>query len=664
MPILRAAALLAVILLGARSALAVAPCCSVTRIDPHTGEVSARVNASGVEFTFKAANAGALHVGQPIYANLTTKQVSLDGRRACCAITAIGMAAPPAARPQPAPRPSITAAREPPRVAEPNLPAITFGQPRPVTQQGRPGLSRPLALGSHMLELRGEEGIAKAPGLPEGARKLLIMHVRTLPPGEIGQYIVDTQVAEEWLKTHPVPESFQPPKHKNSHAGCHAISMHCAQEAGKHAAYEASRQADKEWKHLGAELTHDWRMTQDCFADRTLHAGNIPVKFGIDPSYTQDFAKDGKGKGTSGSVQGSVRIGVPVNANFMAKVDLFYIPCLPFAVRPKLIGANGGMVVGADLGATATANGNFVRRFAVGGKIPVEVIPIVIATVPVGELEVSVYLEGNVEIGGEGSVNGRFGMHAEQPSAFDFECSGRGCRFNAHSVPGRPQTTHEQAEIRGKVHLKPAIYAALQLDFDHDVLTARAGPQPYLWGEMHGCSYGAATQTGATTTSSQEFHALTADLDWGLELRAEALGAEKPLGKPLVVELLNPHRQFLWFKDLAPGGSNALAAEVDGATRVSAGRRAAYLVKMRPCYPYTEDVEYHVTWTGAATPAAHPGCTWQSNQGSCWMNPLKGSDIDLVWARSGANTLTVIPVRDRHGRSFSARPTQISVLAQ
>src|SRR5690242_10067717 len=71
------------------------PCCEITSINNKTGVVTAKVDASGQIFQFRGTNAAQLNnlkVGQPIYANLTTRQVSLDGRSAFATITNIAAA--------------------------------------------------------------------------------------------------------------------------------------------------------------------------------------------------------------------------------------------------------------------------------------------------------------------------------------------------------------------------------------------------------------------------------------------------------------------------------------------------------------------------------------------------------------------------------------------
>jgi len=659
-------------------------CCAISAIDARSGSVTAKVKANGRQFRFRAANAASLRVGAPVYANFSRKQVSLDGRSACCAITAIG-AAPLA--PRAGPRALVGY----------SLPSVTYGTPHPLTRQDLHA-RRFAPANANMVRLNGRDAIRAAQSLPEGARDLLILHARTLEPGESEHYIVNRQLAEQWMRAHPAPadakDLAKKSEHKNS--SCHGVSMrsvntNCAKEAAQHAADEATRQWRKEWTHVSKEYAHDLHMAEDCLADHTLRPANaIPVKFSLPLEFPISAEKGGKGKNSHGSaagtVKGTVTVGVPVDADFKASAELFYIPCLPFAVRPKSLSANGDLTVSARLGASLNATGQFDELFTIpptgGPKIPIEVIPIVIAGVPVAEMDVSVYVDGTVEIGGDGTLDGHFLLNAPYKTAFDFDCSGKRCGLNAHNVPV-PTTTSEDAQLKGQVHVKPAIYAALQLDLDWDALSARAGPQPYLWGQLDGCAAAAAMQSTDGQSSAQEQYALVADLDWAIELRAEALVAGKKVASRLVKVPGFRDRKHIWFGDLAPPGpNNALSASVAGATEVAAGQPAAFALKMRRCYPYQDEVQYRVTWSGGASatsnaaaarpgptlirarsapPAASAPCVWQAGQATCWADPRKDMVLNLVWPAAGQYTLMVAPLGDRHPRRFDEQGTLVNV---
>lgn len=78
---------LAVVL--APEARAAQPCCEITAIDTRTGVVAAKEVRTGKTFQFKVTNASllkTLKVGQKVWANFGTHQVSVDGASPCCEI--------------------------------------------------------------------------------------------------------------------------------------------------------------------------------------------------------------------------------------------------------------------------------------------------------------------------------------------------------------------------------------------------------------------------------------------------------------------------------------------------------------------------------------------------------------------------------------------------
>ena len=77
------------------------PCCGITQIDKETGVVTAINNITGHSFQFTASPSvlQSLKVGQPVYANFKSKQVSLNNAQPCCNIVNMGGAAPTSPKP-------------------------------------------------------------------------------------------------------------------------------------------------------------------------------------------------------------------------------------------------------------------------------------------------------------------------------------------------------------------------------------------------------------------------------------------------------------------------------------------------------------------------------------------------------------------------------------
>ena len=605
------------------------------------------------------------------------------------------------------------------------LPQLSYGTPHPAPTAPRGMPARWESHGSYV-HIRGYDGIEQAQGIPEGVKTLLKIHVMALEPGEPDHYLVNPQLAVEWSKTHPVPPEVKPPSTSDGHSGCSAWSIHCAGEVVKHAEDETSRQAEMlrqqaqaDWKHWSTELTKDWHEAEGCLADNTLPLDNIPIEFAASPSVGIHLEQSGKttngsafGGTTSGSAsgkaEGTVNLALPMKSpDFRANLEVFYIPCLPFMVRPKSISGHGTVTVGSRLTAAVKVTGQFDENISTGSaQVPIVLIPIVLFGVPIAEMEVSAYVEGNIEVSGDGAFTANFALDNPHEMKLDFKCDGHGCTGRSQPVPV-PTIATETAQLNGRIRVEPTIFTAVQLDFDFGALTARAGPQPYLLGEVYGCVGAAASQNLSNGTSTaQDWHALTADVDWGIDLRGQVLlGGEKVFDKTLHgVVKKNTH---IWFKDLWPGGSTALYPLVDGAAQASMGTPALYQIKMPSCYPYPDKMKYQLAWTGGASPSigasgsaaasgvsgataatrsagrsgaalklvasgapststnASGACNLQPAQGTCEFDPVKSLALGLVWSAAGANSVAVTAVSDTHGREYkAAQPTTVNVTVQ
>lgn len=716
-----AAVLLAAATPGAAAAQQPRPCCTITALDATTGVASARDDASGNVFEFRARTPAMLarvRVGQAIHANFATNRVSIDGRAVCCAITK----APAAAVAQsPAPRagtrapggraPAGGAVTQPTRVdalstnvrttKQYPLPQITYGEAIPADARTRmtrfEGRLAPVAtrvveanIGGRRSErtithIRGVNGIRNS-RLPDGAKRLLEMHVRKLKIDEAKYYLVDEQLAHEWAATHQVPPEVKPKEdgggggggNDDPNCGGGILDQACGavQDGGQQlldgagnvidavaAEFERNRKKAQEWWDESTEdLAEQWNEAANCFTDHPFEGPSFPVRF----SYTKNMSVDmsqGGGKSSSGQATGTLTLGVPIQGDFDTQVNFLYIPCLPFAFRPSRITADGELTVGQEIVAEIGASGAFSRRFTLpptgGPQIPLYVIPIVIGNVPVAVIDVSLYLEGEVDVKAKGKATGRFSVANSQRHRFRFSCHAGGCDGQPRSI-NAPTMTEQAAQIEGQVSIQPGIYAALQLSFDYNVLQGRAGPQPYLLGIANGCAAGSIVQASGSTVATTS-HALTADVDWSVKLRAEALSGGQKIGKRWEKQVMDD--KHMWFKDLAPGGSTAFVATVVPPAQASPGQPATLLVRMPTCYPYDEKVQYNVSWTGDATPGAMAACSWSAanRTGRCEYAPGQPLPLRFTWQSAGAHTVSVQAVKDEHERTFSPTPAATTV---
>lgn len=697
------------------------PCCGVTHISDN-GQVTAAEVQGNRQLQFQVPNRSLLRsirVGSPVYANFRTGEISLDGKTACCRIlrtrevtaptvsnpdsrpartatppAAKSVTAPAAEAPTPAPSsastPALTskAATEVVVLQNLALPTLSFGTPQNIAasdwRQGPQHLSRfqPAAVA----QLQGNDGIVRAGGLPQSVKDVLWLHARTLEAHEQDSYIVIPELADAWARE--LPDEIRQTLRKaatddgkKKKKGCSTkhISTGCLKNEVDQAVDDVTRAARKAWQDTIDEwgrLLNRAEEVAACFKEKRL-ATNAPLQFKISPSIGLSFEKDGKSSnkhgGASGKVTGSVNLGVPVRVQADVSLQMFYIPCLPFVVRPRSLGADGGLEVEGVIKARIDANGAFEQLFSVppggGVQIPVVVIPVTLAGVTIAVLDASIYLDGTLQIEGQGTLDGDVRLASTQRSRFSFECDGHSCKVANKGAPA-PASAVESFQLEGHVQVKPAIYTALQLGLNYDMLNARAGPQPYLLGDIRGCVAGSAAQSTTGSSSSEAFHLLSADLDWGIELRAEALTAGKKVAKSNWISM----RKHLLFQDLSK--SSALSPSVTGMVQLAAGEPASFNIRMPSCYPYPEPVQYHVQWTGgASTSAAAPtsaaalrgtplgrvssspptSCVQQSSQqGTCEGTPSDDTQLYLAWPASGDYVLTVSPKEDKHGRKFDS----------
>ena len=82
-----------------------------------------------------------------------------------------------------------------------------------------------------VLYLRGLKAAEQAPGLNPGAKRLLQMLVRRVPSGESDHYMVNAQLAQEWIAAHPVPENVKPTEPAEKKCGNWYDSWDCAENA-------------------------------------------------------------------------------------------------------------------------------------------------------------------------------------------------------------------------------------------------------------------------------------------------------------------------------------------------------------------------------------------------------------------------------------------------
>jgi hypothetical protein len=370
-----------------------------------------------------------------------------------------------------------------------------------------------------VLHLRGLDGIqqAQAQGLiPKSVGDILSMHVRALPAGQSDHYLVNPDLALAWSKTHPEPSSATG-KATDNHEGCNVVSIHCAGEVVEHAEGQVDQlraQAQQEWQHMIGQAAQMYGEAASCFDESHKTLAKIPIAFD-EPFQVNAPLEVSESVGPlSGSINGKVGVGFPVSMKLMTDVSVFYVECLPFMIRPRGVDVDGSVTTGTNFIAQATVTGKFQKDFPIfaEGPIPIEVLPIIVGGVPIAEADFSAYIAADVNVSATATVQASYQVEHTRTVNLQFSCDGAACSGHTTQDPTQTTTT-KSAEIKGQLEITPAVYTALQVDFDVDALTLRAGPKPALIATVNGCAYSGSTTRTVGQSTSQRSECLVADLD-------------------------------------------------------------------------------------------------------------------------------------------------------
>jgi hypothetical protein len=324
--------------------------------------------------------------------------------------------------------------------------------------------------------------------------------------------------------------------------------------------------------------------------------------------------------------------------------------CIPYGVRFDHVRAFGNVTatVGATLSGTVTYvspdpadPGNrkaweweitkphlFSFAFAIG-PIPVWGgfnLPVTAGA----ELKASV--TGSITYNGGGNLSGYF----------DYVCTLDACNgYSSFNTTNLPVTQPWTGGVSGRI--EPSLYAQVAVRgylYGEGFAYAQVGLRPYLHGDLWGY-YG----NNCGDTEGDGFYetvdGLTFDLDWQVWVTAQA---DSFLTKEKRWKLFDIFgRRHIAFWDLI--GSSALHPQLWGPATAPVNTSQLYSLKMRPCWPYPDSVDYRLSWgDGVQTPYSGPAPSWVQ--------------ASHVWASPGTKRLDLVALRDSHGRHLDKTTTR------
>lgn len=341
------------------------------------------------------------------------------------------------------------------------------------------------------------------------------------------------------------------------------------------------------------------------------------------------------------SVEGSGKVDATGQVKVNLKRTKVFWVCIPYGVRFKNARVHGKV----DLDETITLNGtvNYASN-------PVEYQ---LAKPSLGSVffmlgPVPVYIGFNLPVtfGArfEASATGQLQYRAGHRLAgdFDYTCTSRRCTgLNNIVQTGTTDVTNPfgagvSVRIKPTVHAEVAVRAYL---YAERIAYAQVGVRGILLGDLWGY-YGTTCGDAAQDGTYENVSALTFDLDWQLAVTAKADTFFTREWKDTLWQSRHYHIGF-W----VIGKSSALTPMIER-TMASGGLGTLsilpldtpvdFKLRMRPCWPYTDPVEYTMNWGDGAT-TAHTGM------------PASASH---TWSTSGGHTMNLTAFRDTHGRTF------------
>jgi hypothetical protein len=276
----------------------------------------------------------------------------------------------------------------------------------------------------------------------------------------------------------------------------------------------------------------------------------------------------------------------------------------------------------------------------------------------VGPVPVALILDAPVEVGLVAGV--------ASPTLTNFEARGGlragfdyACRFGGSCVAEEAPYFEPWAEagvsgdvgIEGRAFVKPYVGLGLRASlYWPGAIFAKVVPRAYvnfeLWGASKYCG-------DADGNGQQEFvNALTVDQDAGVELIGEIGVYQPPTGEDWINDLIDflapisfaigsPLNWHLTYTNLLDHDAGAFQPMLIGPASVQEDVPATFGARMRPCYPYADDVQYDVLWG-------------DGRAGSASGAPGASASAAHAWANPGTYPVRLTAVEDAHGRVFDA----------
>lgn len=364
-------------------------------------------------------------------------------------------------------------------------------------------------------------------------------------------------------------------------------------------------------------------------------ASPLNYNFGIGNGFSGNLALTG-----NASVNGTGNVSFGIK-RFKIRF-LWMTACIPYGAHFRDAQVTGNVSVDQGVALTGTVNyANptprewqllkphiFSTTFFIG-FIPVHIglnLPITVGFDQGG-------ITGNVS--GQVAYNGRRATTAYLNYACNSSSCGGSSTLDTVDLGAQPIISSISGRFQPNIYAQVAARGYL---YTEGVAYAQVGVRPYLRGDLWGY-YGNTCGSAAGNGVNETVQALTFDLDWQVYVTAQA---DTFLTNQWNSTLWQSPRWHIGFWDLLGGsGSTAASPLLQAPTIVPAAYVQNYGVRMRPCWPYSDSMNYVVDWMD--------GSPLQSLTGPA--NTL--INMPHNYLTPGFKLAKVRAVNDSHGRNIN-----------
>jgi hypothetical protein len=347
----------------------------------------------------------------------------------------------------------------------------------------------------------------------------------------------------------------------------------------------------------------------------------------------------------SGAITGQLTLDLPVTGQVTLAATYKIRKCLGVPVGFKFVGATASgsaAITGTgDLQANASASALWEREWLLSepelGEVSFTVGPVPVRLV----FTLPIYAGASFDAKIAGSLTAH--LDASATGTFNYNCTPDTCSGSSSFTdqfeftgPNGSVTVDLGAKAHARVMLRVGLYSS---NFAYVEGGVKAYAKAGIWG-YYGNACGDADGNG----SNETVQALAADRAWGYQfsygtggwLLSDQLkytgGGEFPLG---------------WRDLLGTGQSTALQPMLTGPATAVQGTTQSYTVKMRPCYPYTNAVNFTMS----------PSGVWS---GPTTVTPPNGTaTVQRSFANAGSNTITATATSDAFGRNLQTSYSRV-----